>query len=614
MPPTADTRRPAAHLPAAVAAAALAALAALAPPPAAAQARPAAPAAAAAPAPSRSALDGVLFYQILVSELEMRRGEAGIAYQVMLDAARRSGDEALFRRAVDIAIEARAGDRAVEALKAWRQALPASRQAVEIEVQMLMALGRAADAREPLRTFIALTPVIGRAEAIASLPRLVAGGPKPEAAAKVIDEVLAPWRAQADTRLAARTATAASWLAGGDRERALAAAREAQQVDAGHPGAAFIALELLRDLPAAEPLVQAHLEAAPASSLVRAAYVRRLSTAQRYRDALVQAEQLTAQDPQQPAAWLMLGALQLELGQPAAARTSLERHVALQQARPADPPAAGRDDEGDGEAEAAPAARGAAQDLQQAHLMLAQASEQLHDYAAASAWLDRVGDPADAAAIQRRASLLMRQGRLAEARAMLARLPGDTPQAQRGRLMAEVQLLRDARQWQPAHDLLADAVRRTPDDPDLLYEQALLAERLMRHDDMERLLRRVMVLRPDQQHAYNALGYSLADRNVRLAEARQLVERALAIAPGDPFITDSLGWVEFRAGRHDEAARLLAEAYRQRPDVEIAAHYGEVLWAMGRRDEARRIWRQGLETDRQNEVLGETLRRLGVQP
>jgi Flp pilus assembly protein TadD len=122
-----------------------------------------------------------------------------------------------------------------------------------------------------------------------------------------------------------------------------------------------------------------------------------------------------------------------------------------------------------------------------------------------------------------------------------------------------------------------------------------------------------MVLKPEHAHAYNALGYSLADRGLRLEEAKALIQRALELTPGDPFITDSLGWVEFRLGNNDEALRLLQKAYATRPDAEIAAHLGEVLWAMGRQDEARRIWAEGRNRDAGNEVLRETLVRLKAQ-
>ena len=139
-----------------------------------------------------------------------------------------------------------------------------------------------------------------------------------------------------------------------------------------------------------------------------------------------------------------------------------------------------------------------------------------------------------------------------------------------------------------------------------------MAEKLDRLDDMERLLRRVIEIKPDNAHAHNALGYSLADRRLRLPEARQLVQRALELLPGDPFITDSLGWVEFRMGNGQEAVRLLRQAYAARPDTEIAAHLGEALWSLGQRDEARRVWGEAKGRDAGNDVLRETLARLRV--
>ena len=140
----------------------------------------------------------------------------------------------------------------------------------------------------------------------------------------------------------------------------------------------------------------------------------------------------------------------------------------------------------------------------------------------------------------------------------------------------------------------------------------MMAEKLERFDEMERLLRGVIASRPDYQHAYNALGYSLAERNLRLPEARQLIKKALEFAPDDPFITDSLGWVEFRSGNLAEALRLLQGAYKARADVEIAAHLGEVLWAMGRREQAMKVWREAVGQSPDNETLRDTLKRLRV--
>jgi len=142
----------------------------------------------------------------------------------------------------------------------------------------------------------------------------------------------------------------------------------------------------------------------------------------------------------------------------------------------------------------------------------------------------------------------------------------------------------------------------------------MMAEKLSRLDDMERLLRRLIELKPDSQNAYNALGYSLADRKIRLDEARTLIQKAVQLAPEDPFIADSLGWVEFRLGNTAEAIRILEAAYRTRPDPEIGAHFGEVLWSTGQKDRAVTIWKQALLSDAENETLQETLKRLRVKP
>lgn len=578
-----------------------------------------------APAITRSALDGVMFYQVLVSELELRQGDAGLAFQVMLEAAKRSREEALYRRAVDMAIGARAGEQALEALKAWRQSLPKSRGAAELETQMLMALGRHQDAREPLNAFIDLTPVDERSAAIASLPRLVLSGDKPEEAARAIDDTLKAWRTpKSPTRLAALTAAAGAWLTAGNRERGLALTREAHDLDPSNQPAALLALELMKDTPAAESIVTRYLATPQAAGLVRAAYVRRLTTSQRYGDALAEVNRLTKSDPELATGWLMQGALQIELGQPAAAQTSLQRFLDLKETAPtppltppiaanADADADEMPDRPDDEVLAA-MQRNEGQELAQAYLMLSQAAEQLKDYPGALKWLDKLaGQTSASSVLQRRASLLMRQGQLPQARALLQKMPQTTPEESRARYLAEAQLLRDAKDWTAAYTLLTEANAKIPDDADLLYEQALLAEKLLRFDEMETLLRHVIKVKPDQQHAYNALGYSLADRNVRLPEARTLIEKALSFTPGDPFITDSLGWVEFRLGRLQEAAKLLGDAYKQRPDVEIGAHLGEVLWAMNRQDDARKVWREALSRDAGNEVLAETLKRLKVR-
>jgi Flp pilus assembly protein TadD len=180
--------------------------------------------------------------------------------------------------------------------------------------------------------------------------------------------------------------------------------------------------------------------------------------------------------------------------------------------------------------------------------------------------------------------------------------------------MAEAQLLRDNKRFDEAHKVLSEAVERNPEDVDFAYDLAMVAEKLGKVDEMERLLRQVIASKPDNYNAYNALGYSLAERNIRLPEAKQLVIKALNLAPGDPFILDSLGWVEFRSGNLEEARRLLQSAFESKPDAEIAAHLGEVLWVLDQKSQALVVWKDGEKLNAQNETLMETLKRLRVTP
>jgi Flp pilus assembly protein TadD len=174
--------------------------------------------------------------------------------------------------------------------------------------------------------------------------------------------------------------------------------------------------------------------------------------------------------------------------------------------------------------------------------------------------------------------------------------------------------MREQQDYAASLAVLKTATTRFPTDPDLIYEQAMMTEKVGKFEEMEALLRRVIEIKPDYHHAYNALGYSLAERNQRLPEAKQLIEQALKLAPNEPFIVDSLGWVEFRLGNLPEAARLLRQAHTSRPDAEIAAHLGEVLWASGDQDEARRIFAEAAQREPGNEALRETLDRLKVKP
>jgi tetratricopeptide (TPR) repeat protein len=545
---------------------------------------------------TNSAMDAPLFYQLLIGELELNSGQAGVAFQVLLDAARRTGDEELFKRVVNIALQARAGDQALLAARSWADTIPTSVDAYQTTVQLLALLNKPAEVPQPLATLLKVAPAVQRPGLIVALPRLFQRSPDPKAVLAALAPVL---QAQTGALKPAALYTEARFaINAGENARALALTRELDLALPDSDDTMQLAIDLLPVEPQAEALITARLQKKPDQHALRQAYGRTLVKAQRPADAAREFRLLTEATPDNPAVWLALGAIELELKHLPAAETALREGL-----KRLDTPAAGTDAE----------IKARAEGRQSAWLMLSQAAEQRGDFKAAEAALQKV----DGGGIEvkfRRASLLARQGKVAEGRKLLQPAADASDADARAALLAEAQLLREQRDYAGAASVLKAATERFQEDTDLLYEQAMMSEKLGRFEEMEAQLRHVIELKPDHHHAYNALGYSFADRNLRLPEAKELIERALKLAPGEPFIVDSLGWVEFRLGNLPEAAKLLRRALAGRPDAEIAAHLGEVLWASGAQDEARRVFADAAQRDPANEALRETLDRLKVKP
>ena len=623
----------------------------------------------AGPVVENSYLDGPLLYQLLLAEFALRENQPGDAVELMLEAARRNKDDALFRRALQIAAEAGASDKALAITRSWHQAMPRSTEALRLQVQLLIQLDRIPDTAEPLKQLLSMSTPAERSALISSLPRAQQRAGDKAAAAEQFRQLLQPYMDAPDTGVAARVALGRIRLNQGQPVFALDLATQAQALDAKSLQPVLLALDVMNsatdgstsraaagaqapDAPArapatpargtapsteliakAEVIVKRYLEQPDAEPVVRQAYASVLATQQRLTDAAEQLRLALQAKPRQPQLWLALGEIDLELHDPVTADADLKQALALITEQMATDAAARKavaaaaaasgvavavdDDDGTPDATAPSADPAAGDPVRLAHvqLLLARAAEQRHDDAAAAKWLAQV-DPkeADLQVVSLRASLLARQGKLAEALKLIRATNANTPAEQRYKLLTEVQLLLDEKKLGEARDLLAKANAEMPDDIDLVYQEAMVDERLNRLDDMERLLRRILVLQPDNSQALNALGYSLADRNLRLDEALAMVRQAHELSPADPFIVDSLGWVEYRMGHFEAAATLLAQAYSSRKDTEIAAHLGEALWADGNHEEAARVLRDAHRLDAGNEVLKQTMTRLKVAP
>lgn len=548
-------------------------------------------------AAKNSALDSALFYQLLLGELNAQAQEPAAAFSLLLDAARKTGDEALFKRSVQIALRARSGESALQAAKAWQEVVPASQEANRYVLQILLSLNRLADTPEPLKRLLALTPKQERADTIWAIPSLYERASDKQLTVSVVQKALTPLLTDPALGATAWATLGRLWLSAGNPAAALRAAEKGQTfvVHQEHP--AWLALSLMRaDVGKAENLVKNHLANSP-STAFRMAYVQTLLLAKRHAEALSELQKINQQLPAYTPAWLLQGAVNLEMRQLDTAQAHFLHYLELMKAETS--------------AQAtAPMPRG----LSQAYLSLAQIALQRKDLSQAQDWLQRVDHPDDLLTAQlRRAGLMAQQGQLDAALALIHSLPEQSATDARLKRSAEVQILRDHQQFARARSVLETALTHNPEDTDVVYELAMLAEKMDDLAEMERLLRQLIAVKPEDPQAYNALGYSLADRGLRLPEARQLIEKALTLTPNDPFIVDSLAWVAFRMGQSEEAVRLLRNAFSQKPDAEIAAHLGEVLWTTGQVDEARKIWREGRELNPDNDTLKATLQRLRVE-
>lgn len=246
-----------------------------------------------------------------------------------------------------------------------------------------------------------------------------------------------------------------------------------------------------------------------------------------------------------------------------------------------------------------------------AHLNLGRIAEERNDPEGALIEYALVGPGSEYLPAQlRQADILISHGRGAEASKKLASARGAQPDYAIQLYLIEAETLAANNQSDRAWNTLQQALKQYPDDLNLLYSRAMLAEKRNDLDQMERDLRAIIKREPDNAMALNALGYTLSDRTTRYTEAKALIQQAYDLNPDDPAVLDSLGWVNYRLGNLDEAERLLRQALERFPDQEVAAHLGEVLWANGKQREAKTIWGTFLKENPDSPILRKTILRL----
>jgi len=523
-------------------------------------------------------LTGDVLYRFLIGEVAGQRGRLDVATQAYIEIARTTQDPRIAQRATEIALFARAQDQALEAARIWVSADPGSVNGQQALAALLINANKLDEARPYLERLLREEKAnVG--PAFLQLGGLLSRAQDKKAALKLVRDLAQPYPAVPEAHLAvAQTALAAD-----DLDLAVRAAEEATKLRPDWEPAALMRGQTLQRRSNAEALAywRSFLKDHPQAKDVRLNYARLLVNDRNYEEARKEFEQLGKDFPQNNDVMMAVALLAMELKDYAAAEQTLKRALA-QNPKESDT----------------------------IRLYLGQVDEERKRFTEAKRWYREVGRgdqflPAQA----RYAGVIAKEGDLAAARRHLQQVPVQNNQQRVQLIQAEAQLLRDQSQYQEAYDLLGKSLDRLPNYPDLLYDYAMAAEKVNRLDVLEANLKKLIVIKPDHAHAYNALGYTLADRNERLTEAEEYIDKALKIAPDDPFILDSKGWVLYRRGETKEALVYLRRAFAERPDPEIAAHLGEVLWAQGQKKEAEKVWRQALQDHPDNEALRTAVKR-----
>lgn len=518
-------------------------------------------------------------FQALLGEFALRRGDAKLSSDAWADLAQRTRDPKVLARATEVASLARQYDRALELTKLWLEAEPDSVKAKQAQSSLLIQNNRIDDLAPQMSALLAQDKSnVGNN--LLHLNRILGKISDKKAVQSLVDRVATPYDNLPEAHFAMAQAAANT----GDNLRALNEAEKALQLRPDWEIAA-IARAQLQARQSAQTAIDSltnFVDSNPAARDARLALARLLISEKRYDDARGHFDRLLKENPDNPDVIYPVAMLALQHGDTTTGRTQLEHLLET------DFP-----------------------DKSTIHFFLGQLDqEQKRPQDALEHYRQVTTGEQYIPARSRTAQILIQQGKIDDAREVLHDTHSNSNADRTQLILTESQLLREANRQNDAYIVLEAALSAHPDNPELLYETALTAERIGKPEQLDKHLKHLLELKPEHAHALNALGYSWAERNTRLPEAHDLIAKALKLSPEDPFIMDSMGWVLFRQGKLPEALQTLEKAYKLRADPEIAAHLGEVLWTANRKDEARSLLNDAAKANPDNEVLNLVIKKL----
>jgi|GEM_PF-1131835 len=552
---------------------------------------PAAPAAvAAADTPPQ------VVFEVVLAEIALKRDKPQVALAAYADLALKYNDPEIFRRTFEIATLNRQPELMLEAARLWVEKEPNSTDALSVLASTQILLGRYADAQPVLLRYFALLPADRRAQELLLLGQRFPPQADPQRARKLIDAVTAPYASLPDAQLARAQAA----LRAGDDAAALDAVQKARRLKPDSEAGVLLDAQIQskRSPTAGLEVLATYLSDYPKAASIRAVYAQQLLSTDKLAAARAQLQVLVAQPDISPEPLFAAAAIAIQAQDPQLAIQALQRLLTMDSV----------------DASLIEYNLGLAYESQ-ADMDKSRGEEQRTTSAYSDAVMHYLKvQPGDyfVTARMRAANLLARQGDLNAARALLQTTPAKDAAMRAELVIGEATLVRDSGDVAGAFRLVDAALKKDPNSILLRYERGMLAERSGRMALFEQSMRDVIKRDPKYAQAYNALGFTYADRNIQLKESRVLLDKALSLSPNDPFILDSMGWLNYREKNYPVALEFLNRAAALRLDPEIIEHQVVLLKAMGRDEDAARMWRVGMQQFPDNTVLRNKGKSLGL--
>ncbi|HSI28508.1 MAG: tetratricopeptide repeat protein [Methylophilus sp.] len=517
-------------------------------------------------------------YKYLLGEVAAQRGEFVLASQLFLDLAKQTRDPLLAERATQAATIARAPQLALPSAELWSELVPDSIPAAQAASQLLIANGELKKAVPNIQKVLADERI--RPNAFMELNSLMVRVTDKNSVLETIQLLAKPYPKLPEAHFAI---SQAAYFARNEAlmEKEL---KEASRLRPGWEAPAQIRGQMLTEKDPQKGIAyyREFLKDHPDADQIRLAFARTLLIQKNATEAKVEFTKLVERHQNNPEMNVIVGLLALDAKEYEFADRYLEHALNVGFKEP-----------------------------NRIYFNLGRSAAEQHDDARALQWFDKINDGEQFLAGRfAAAAIISRRDGIDAAITMLDNVNGLTAEQQTLVIQNQALMLNQAKRTNEAYALLEKAVQTFPDSPELLYDYALNAERVGNFKVMEDTLNKVIKLKPDFAAAYNALGYSYADRNINLVEAKNLIETATKLSPEDHYIMDSLGWVYYRLGDIGHAIEQLRRAYAIQQDPEIAAHLAEVLWKQGQREEAKQILDQALSANPDNEVLASTAQKL----